>query len=78
MLRKMEDKRRRGQQRVRRLDSITNSVDTNVSKFWETVEHRRAQQGAAVHGVTKSWTQLSYWTTKTSTKNVLKSFYCYK
>ena len=42
MLRKMEDKRRRGQQRVRRLDSITNSVDTNVSKFWETVEHRRA------------------------------------
>ena len=48
--------RRRGQQRMRWLDSTTDSMDTNVSKLWETVEGRGAWR-AVVHGVTKSWTR---------------------
>ena len=58
MLEKMESKRRRRWQKMTWLDSITNSMDMNVSKFQETVEDRGAWR-AAVHGVTKSWTQLS-------------------
>ena len=54
MLGKMEG-RRRGQQRIRRLDSITDSIDINLSKFWEIVDDRGAWH-AAVHGATKSWT----------------------
>ena len=54
MLGKIEG-RRRGQQRMRWLDSTTDSMDTNVSKLWETVEDRGAWR-AVVHGVTKSWT----------------------
>ena len=53
MLRKIEGKRRRGQQRKRWLDSITDSMDTNVSKLQQTGEDRRARS-AAVHGVTES------------------------
>ena len=53
MLRKNEGRRRRGQQRIRWLDSITNSVDMNVSKFWEIVKDRKAWR-AAVHGIAKS------------------------
>ena len=52
---KMEGKRRRGWQRMRWLDSITDSVDMNLSKLQEIVEHREAWT-ATVHGVTKSWT----------------------
>ena len=46
--------RRRGQQKIRWLDSITDSKDMNLSKLWETVENRGAWH-AAVHGVTRTW-----------------------
>ena len=62
MLGKIKGKRRRGQQRMRWLDSITDSVDVNLSKLWETVEDRGAWH-AAVRGVTKSWTRVRDWTT---------------
>ena len=53
MLGKFEGKRKRGQQRMRWLDSITNSVDMNTNKLWKMVKNREAWH-AAVHGVTKS------------------------
>ena len=62
MLGNTEDKKRRGQQRMRQLDSITKSMDMNLSKLGETVENRGACC-AAVHGVKKSGTQLRDWTT---------------
>ena len=58
MLRKIEGRRRRGQQRMGWLDSIINSTDMNLSKLQKTVKDKGAWR-AAVHGVTKSWTQLS-------------------
>ena len=58
MLRKMEGRRRRGQQKVRWLDSITNSMDMNLSELQDIVEDRGAWR-ATVHGLAKSGTLLS-------------------
>ena len=62
MLGKIEG-RRRGRQRTRCLDGITDSMNMNFSKLWEMVKDREARH-VAVHGVAKSWTRLTHCKTK--------------
>ena len=69
MLGKNEGRRRRRWQRMRWLESITDLMDINLSKLWEIAEDRGAWR-AAVHGVTKGWTQVIDWTTTIRTNSL--------
>jgi len=73
-VRKIEGKRRRGWQRIRWLDGITDTMNVNLSKLQEIVEDRGAWH-ATVHGVTNSWTQVGRTTT---TKRFIDSLHSYQ
>ena len=72
LLGKIEGKWKRGWQRIRWLDSITDSMDMNLSKLREILKDREAWC-AAVHGVTKSWTWLGNWTTESPKRLPLRA-----
>ena len=73
MLGKIEGRRRRGQQRMRWLDGVTDLMDMSLSKLWEMATNREAWS-AAVHEVEKSWTRLVNWTTTKRVAHILASF----
>ena len=74
MLGKIEGRRKRGWQRMRWLDGITDSTDMSLSKLWEIVKDREAWY-AALHEATKNWTWLSEWTTTNLHNDVVSPSY---
>ena len=72
MLGKIDSRRRKDKQKIRRLDGITDSVDMSLSKLWEIAKDRKAWH-AAVHEVAKNWTRLSNRTATTELCQILRT-----